>query len=138
MIMQPVLNRITDENVNDIMEIASYGGITYWAIEPTLEEFAGLPEGKAYTIVEGEDADPFFGGEREVEAVHYLSRDEIRVAYTKLLDPHQQYVNDEIAGYILDSWRERTEEHGIDAGYIDADAADVIVQVAAFGKVVYG
>jgi hypothetical protein len=119
MIMQRLLNRITDQNVDDILAIASYGGITYWAIEPTLEEFAGLPEGKA-------------------EKVHYLSRDEIRVAYTRLLDPFQTYVNDEIAGYILDSWRDRTEEGGIEAGHIDADAADVIVQVAAFGKVVYG
>ncbi|KPC89289.1 hypothetical protein ADL35_02290 [Streptomyces sp. NRRL WC-3753] len=137
MIMQRLLDRITDENVDNILEIASYGGITYWAIEPTVDEFAGLPEGKAYTIVEGEDVCPFFGGEREVEKVHYLSRDEIRVAYTKLLDPFQTYVNDEIAGYVIDSWRDRDED-GIAAGHIDADAADVIVPVAAFGKVVYG
>lgn len=128
---------VTDEKVQDIVDIAAYGGITYWAIEPNAEELAGLPEGKSYVIVEGEDADPFFGGEREVEAVHYLSRNQIRVAYAKLLDPFQTYVNDRMAACIRDSWRDRGED-GIETAHIDAGAADVIVQVAAFGRVVYG
>ncbi|MCS0601120.1 hypothetical protein NX794_07730 [Streptomyces sp. LP11] len=136
MIKQHLLNHITDRDVDDIMEIAAFGGITYWAIQPTLEEFAGLPEGKVHTVVEGEDACPFFGGEREVEKVHYLSRDEVRVAFGKLLDPFQTYVNDELHGYVLDAWRDRTGD-GIAAEHIDAGAADVVVQVALFGKVVY-
>jgi hypothetical protein len=135
MIVQRILNRITDENVQDIIDTASYGGITYWATEPTAEEFAALPEGKEYTIVEGVDDFPFGG--REVEAVHYLSKDEIRAAYAKLLDPSQEYVGPMVAGYILDSWRDRDED-GIDCGHIDATAADVIVQVAALGEVRYG
>ena len=138
MIMQRLFNRITDDNVQDIIDTAAGGGITYWATEPTEEEFAGLPEGKTWTIVEGSGACPFFGEEREVEAVHYVGHNQIRAAYAKLLDPYQQYVNGEIHGYILDSWRDRTEEDGIDTAHIDADAADVIVQVAVFGKVVYG
>ncbi|ATW61346.1 hypothetical protein SEA_ALSABER_72 [Streptomyces phage Alsaber] len=132
-----VANTVTDENVQDIIDTASYGGITYWALEPTETEFAGLPEGKTYTIVEGEDGS-WLGGEREVEGVHYLSRDDIRNAYAKLLDLDQRFVNREIHGYILDSWRDRTERDGIDAGHIDAGAADVIVQVAIFGEVIYG
>ncbi|WMI33393.1 hypothetical protein SEA_PROVOLONE_73 [Streptomyces phage Provolone] len=132
-----VANTVTDENVQDIIDTASYGGITYWALEPTEAEFAGLPEGKTYTIVEGEDGS-WLGGEREVEGVHYLSRDDIRNAYAKLLDLDQRFVNREIHGYILDSWRDRTERDGIDAGHIDAGAADVIVQVAIFGEVIYG
>jgi hypothetical protein len=135
MIVQRILNRITDENVQDIIDTAAYGGITYWATEPTAEEFAAKPEGKEYTIVEGVDDFPFGG--REVEAVHYLSKDDVRRAYTKLLDPGQEYVGREVAGYILDSWRDRDED-GIDAGSIDADAADVIVQVACFDEVRYG
>lgn len=136
MIMQRLMNRVTDENVQDIIDTASYGGITYWATAPTDAEFAALPEGKEYTIVEGVDDFPFGG--REVEAVHYLSKDDIRLAYAKLLDPGQEYVGREVHGYILDSWRNRTEEDGIDCGDIDADAADVIVQVACFDEVRYG
>ncbi|WJN63481.1 hypothetical protein [Streptomyces phage phiScoe56] len=131
MIVQRILNRVTDENVQDIIDTAAYGGITYWAGEPTREDFDALPEGKEYTIrEEGDDPDD--------AVVHYLSKDQVRRAYAKLLDPGQEYVNRTIHGYILDSWRNRTDEDGIDCGDIDADAADVIVQVALFDEVRYG
>ncbi|WJN63402.1 hypothetical protein [Streptomyces phage phiScoe55] len=133
-----VANTVTDENVQDIIDTASYGGITYWATQPTQAEFDALPEGKDYTIVEGVEEPPFLGGERTVEGVHYLSKDDVRDAYAKLLDLDQRFVNREIHGYILDSWRDRTERDGIDAGHIDATAADVIVQIAIFGEVIYG
>lgn len=140
MITQRIMARITDQNVQDIIDIAREGGINYWAISPNDEEFAGLPEGKEHTIVEGSEPHPIFPFDdvREVDAVHYLSKDDIRLAYTKLLDPGQEYVNGELHGYILDSWRDRTEKDGIDAGHIDASAADVIVQVACFDEVRYG
>ncbi|ATE85400.1 hypothetical protein [Streptomyces phage phiScoe23] len=135
MIMRRIMDILTDENVQDIMDTAAYGGITYWATEPTEEEFNGLPEGKHYTIVEGVDDFPFGG--REVDEVHYLSKDDIRLAFARLLDPGQEYVGREVHGYILDAWRDR-DDNGIDTGHIDADAADVIVQVAALGEVRYG
>lgn len=133
--MQRIMDKLTDENVQDIIDTAQYGGITYWATQPTAEEFAGLPEGKEYTIVEGVDDYPFGG--REVDAVHYLSKSDLRLAFAKLLDPGQEYVNEMIHGYILDAWRDRDED-GIDAGHLDASAADVIVQVAVFDDVKYG
>jgi hypothetical protein len=126
---------VTDENVKDIIDTGAYGGITYWATEPTDEEFAGLPEGKTWTIAEGFDDFPFGG--REVDEVHYLSADDIREAYRKLLDIDQPYVNRELYGYISDSWLER-EDDGIDLSYIDASAADVIIQLAALGEIRYG
>lgn len=134
--MQKLFKRITDENVQDIVDTAAFGGITYWATEPNQEEFAGLPEGKEYTIVEGVDDYPFGG--RTVDAVFYLSKDDVRLAFCKLLDPGQELVNDEINGYILDAWRDRTEKDGIDAGHIDASAADAIIQVACFDELRYG
>ncbi|MEU4984879.1 hypothetical protein [Streptomyces sp. NPDC021969] len=138
--MQKLFKRITDENVQDIVDTASYGGITYWAISPNDEEFAGLPEGKEYTIVEGSEPHPIFPFDdvREVDAVFYLSKDDVRLAFCKLLDPGQELVNDEINGYILDAWRDRTEKDGIDAGHIDASAADAIIQVACFDELRYG
>lgn len=131
---------LTDERAQDIIDTASYGGITYWAISPNDEEFAGLPEGKQWTIVEGTEPHPIFAfdDEREVEGVHYLSADDIREAYAKLLDIDQPYVNREYHGYILDSWLQRSEEDGIETGDIDAGTADIIVQLAALGEIRYG
>lgn len=140
MIMQRIMDRITDQNVQDIVDIAREGGINYWAISATSEEVAGLPDGKEYTIVEGVEPHPIFAfdDKREVDSVTYLSKNDVRLAYARLLDPGQEYVNREIHDYILDSWRDRTMEDGIDAGHIDAGAADAIIQVACFDDVRYG
>ncbi|ATI18689.1 hypothetical protein SEA_AMETHYST_69 [Streptomyces phage Amethyst] len=131
---------LTDERAQDIVATAAYGGITYWATEPTEEEFAGRPEGKTWTIVEGSAPHPIFpfDDEREVEGVHHLNADDIRAAYAKLLDIDQQYVNREYHGYILSSWMERDEKDGIETGDIDAGTADIIVQLAALGEIRYG
>ncbi|MFF4510615.1 hypothetical protein [Streptomyces mirabilis] len=127
---------VTDQAAQDIIDIASQG-ITYWATEPTAEEFAGLPEGKQWTIVEGVD-DTSWGGEREVDEVHYLYADDIRRAYAEILDPKQEHVNREVRWYVLESWLDRDEEDGIETANIDADVADVLVQVAALEEVRYG
>ncbi|MEU0120653.1 hypothetical protein ABZ114_02980 [Streptomyces albidoflavus] len=126
-----VTEALTDDNVQSIIDTASYGGITYWADEPTPAEFAGLPFDKEYTIV---DAAEGFEADRET---HYLSKDDIRRAYAQLLDLNQELVNREYHGYIVQSWLER-DWQGIDAGHIDAGTADVIVQVAIFGEVRFG
>ncbi|WP_432006329.1 hypothetical protein [Streptomyces parvus] len=139
MITEKILEALTDENVQDIVDIGAEGGINYWAIEPIDQEFAGLPEGKSYTFVEGEH-DTWMGQEstREVDAVHYVSKDEIRVAYARLLDLNQEFVNREYHGYILQSWIERNDKDGIDTAHIDAGTADVIIQLAALGEIRYG
>jgi hypothetical protein len=137
-ITEKILAALTDENVQDIIDIGAEGGITYWATEPSEEEFAGLPKGKTYTIVEGQGVDFYLGGEREVEAVHYLSKDQVRVAYARLLDLDQEFVNREYHGYIVQSWIDRTDKDGIDASHIDAGTADVIIQLAALGEIRYG
>jgi hypothetical protein len=128
---------VTDQVAQDIIDIAAGGGITYWATEPTAEEFAGLPEGKTWTVVEGVD-DTAWGGEREVDAVLYLNADDIRRAYAEILDPAQQHVSRSLRWYVLESWLERDEEDGIATTNIDADVADVLVQVAALEEVRYG
>ncbi len=121
---------LTDQNAEDIIDTASYGGITYWATQPTAADFASRPEGKTWTIVDGYDEDD--------RQVFHLDADDVRRAYSRLLDLDQRFVNRTIHGYIVDSYRDRTVEDGIDCGHIDADAADVIVQLACFGEVVYG
>jgi hypothetical protein len=131
---------LTDERAQDIIDIASEGGINYWAISPNDKEFAGLPEGKTWTIVEGTEPHPIFPFDdvREVEGVHYLAAEDIREAYRKLLDIDQPYVNSEYHGYIIQSWLERNGRDGIETGDIDAGTADVIVQLAALGEIRYG
>ncbi len=123
-----VRDTLTDQNAEDIIDTASYGGITYWAAQPTAAEFASRPEGKTWTIVEDD----------EDRAVFHLDANDVRVAYSRLLDLDQSLVGPMIHGYIIDSYRNRTVEDGIDCGDIDADAADAIVQVACFGELVYG
>ncbi|AXQ61125.1 hypothetical protein SEA_HANK144_72 [Streptomyces phage Hank144] len=136
--IEEIKKYVTDQVAQDIVDTAAYGGITYWATAPSEKEFAGLPEGKTWTIVEGYD-DTDWGGEREVDEVHYLSADDIREAYAKLLDLSQTIVDREIHGYIVQSWIDRDEKDGIDAGHIDASAADVLIQIACFGdEVRYG
>lgn len=134
--VEEIKKYVTDQVAANIVGTAAYGGITYWATAPTDEEFAGLPEGKTWTIVEGIDDYPFGG--REVDEVHYLNADDIREAYSKLLALDQQIVGREIHGYIVDSWMDRDEKVGVDTGHIDADAADAIIQIAALGELRYG
>ncbi|MEU5403738.1 hypothetical protein ABZ348_31135 [Streptomyces sp. NPDC005963] len=131
---------VSDEHAQGVMEIASEGGITYWATQPTDDEFAGLPAGKTWTITEGTAPHPMFPfyDKREVDGIHYLNADDIRAAYAKLLDLNQTVVGREYHGYIVQSWIDRSEAGGIDLGQIDAGTADVIVQVAIFGEAKYG
>lgn len=119
-------SKITDGNVQDIVDTAAYGGITYWAVEPTQANFDAAPEG-AFTFRDGDEED---GG------VHYVIKDQIRRAIVEVAEG--QHTNDRIRDYVRSAFDNWTEEDGIDCGDIDADAADCIVQVACFGEVVYG
>jgi hypothetical protein len=120
------VSTITDDNVQDIIDTAAYGGITYWAIEPTQKDFADAPDDAVATIRDGEEG-----------KVHHLTAEQVKKAYRKLLKNEPRIVGPMVHGYIVDSWKDRDED-GIDCGHIDADAADVIVQVAIFGEIVYG
>lgn len=119
-----VTKALTDQNAEDIVGTAWYGGITYWATELTDE--VDVPDGTITTIID-EDGD-----------YYHLSVKDIQRAYAALLQLDQRHVNSEIHRYIIDSWRNRSDEDGIDCGDIDAAAADCIVQVACFDEVVYG
>jgi hypothetical protein len=111
---------VTDDNIINMLDTAGYS-IGYWAREAEVDEDA-----KTYTIIERETGDRYT-----------VSFDDLRRAYGALLSLDQQYVNRMIHGYFIESYRDR-DEQGIETGAIDGDAADVLVQVAAFGQVVYG
>lgn len=114
---------VTDENVEDMIGAAE-SGITYWAHRPSQRSIKAHPEAICHLA--------------DDDGTYHLTADAIRRAYFELLlDFNQQLVNCTIHGYFLHSWADRTRD-GIDAGHIDADAGDVLLQVAAFSKVIYG
>lgn len=117
-------DKITDENVEDIMGTAAYGGITYWAVEPEQADFTAAPEG-THTIRDGEDG-----------KVYHLTADQIRQATLEIAKG--KHTGPMVRDYVRSAFWNWNSEDGIDCGDIDADAADCIVQVACFGKVVYG
>lgn len=121
---------LTDENIDDMIETAQYGGISYWAgeAEPDVRAAEFLANPRVVMVFRDSEG----GGD-----VIGLTYADLRKAYFDLLSLDQRFVNKTIHGYFIDSWRERDED-GIEMGNIDADAADVWVQVAAFGEVVYG
>jgi hypothetical protein len=109
---------ITAQNVEDILDTAGYG-IGYWASTATVNENG------SYTFTEvGDYSDPADHKE------HTITRAQIKSATVKLAE--------EGWGDITRAFTNWTREDGIDCGDIDSVAADVIVQVAAFGEVVYG
>jgi len=114
---------VSDQNVEDMVDTAGYG-IGYWVRSAVVDD-----EAQTYTLRLHE--------EENGKAVYVLTWDDLRKAYAALVDLDQRFVNREIHGYFLDSYRNRDAD-GIDGGYIDATAADVLVQVAAFGEVVFG
>ena len=118
-------NKYTDEFLDCVITTAVEGGIGYWSVchsykwdgVPTraviqqFDEETGEPEGECYTV----------------------DRAFIAKALDRLTDLSKpRLTGEEITKYII---------FGVlddDPGDIDADAADVIVQVGCFGEVVYG
>jgi len=122
---------LPDSTIDDSVETIGYG-IAYWAksAPDDLKAKAFETPGAVSVFMEDE-------GVGDTDEPIILTYEGIREAFGKLLAIDQPYVNREIHGYFIDSFRER-DDNGIDAGFIDADAGDVLAQVAAFGKVVYG
>lgn len=105
-------------------------GIGYWACADDVEHGSEDPLNELYyksiSIFDAECDEP-----EESEWRHKVDYDAIRRGLQLVLSPEFK-VNDTIRGYV---------QAGVvnnDAGNIDAEAADVIVQAACFGKLVYG
>lgn len=115
---------LTDQNILDILDAAGYG-IAYWASKATVDEQA-----RTYTVWQNADED--------LPAARVISFDEIAEAFNKLLlNDEPRLVGAYVHKYFLYAYADR-DASGIDAGHIDAEAADVLVQVAWFGEVIFG
>lgn len=122
---------VTNKVIDEMMQVAG-SGINYWAIQPEQSLFDNLPEGKEFVIVEEGDGPDL--------SVHYLSYDDVREAFFKILDPLQKYVGKRVHGYFVESLQDLDpDDNGaINLVSIDSDAGDVLVQVACFNEVIYG
>lgn len=118
---EQVMTTLSDQDVEDIVETAMYGGYSWW-VQPRPEEF-----GKdGFTFVTEDDD----------RTVHQVSHDDVRRAYAALLEPDQTHVGSEIHGYVVASWQGPGTRP--DLGEIDLDAADAIIQLACLGEITYG
>lgn len=77
-----------------------------------------------------------YGGITYWAKAYQLSPAKIRQAVVEIAEG--KHTNDRIRDYVRAAFDGWSAEDGIDCGEIDAEAADCIVQVACFGKVVYG
>lgn len=118
---------VSDETIDDMLGTASME-VGYW-----VSEF-DLPVDGRVRVVESEGDD----GEPVVHHTDYLT---LREAFKKLADPDtfSVYIGQWVHEYFQAAITDRDENTGeIDAGHIDAHAADAWLQVAVFGSVKYG
>lgn len=113
---------VTDQLVSNIFETALHDSIDYWCEEIGVASVKVNGETRIQSLSvreEDEDLTIIVTASMVVEAIQKLLEGEVKV-------------NNEIKSSIYKAVTEN------DAGYIDATAADVIVQVAAFNEIVYG
>jgi hypothetical protein len=120
--------RLTEQDRSDILVTAIEGGIGYWAGAERIDRDEDLNILRAdlydrYT----EDEE----GEPHTTTCSLTTKDTaLDRAMERILD--ESLCGDWIVQYVRDA-----VEHD-DLGFIDATAADVIVQVAMFGEVIFG
>lgn len=107
--------------VSDILETAVAGGIDYWLSRITVARNKQLDQIENILVKPDERDSDFklIDHPTAVYAIQRLLEGEVEVSETIKQSIYQAVVEN-------------------DASYIDADGADVIVQVAAFGEIVYG
>lgn len=114
---------IQEQALIDILTIAAEGGIGYWANYSTRRndehDVTALVD-----IRDSEDEEAFF---------HTIEASDIAVGITLAL--HSQYFNENLTRQIALEILDWDNSGGC---IVDADIADVFVQFACFGEVVYG
>ena len=106
---------ISDDMIEVLIDMAGYG-IGYWSDLGEIDDKA-----RTYTVRDTEDV----GGR------HTLTYEQLAEALVKVANRDVQ-----VASYIVNYATNAIRDD--DPGYIDSELADVVVQVAAFGEIVYG
>jgi len=121
--IHPVMNiKVTQEDIDDIMASALEGGITYWCrkakvVGDYLGEYASeqISRGGTLKLYDAEEDD-----------VYELTLEKFLAGITKAITE----------GYFKHyDWYSATE---LDTCNVDAEVADVIIQLALFDDVIYG
>jgi hypothetical protein len=132
-----LLEILPDAHVKALVDVVD-GATNYWLARDHDYDFDTAPDDVMLHGIAVESEDDEFPNGKPVT----ITVEQIREAYGKLLDLDQRYLKgagNTIHGYIIDAFRDRDADTGlIDLGYIDGDAYDVIMQVAAFDEVIYG
>jgi hypothetical protein len=116
---------IPDEDVETVIEMAGYGMVG-WALRGENDS-----EKRTYTVT----LDPTAAEEADKPLEFTLTYDQIAqtladVAFKKPLDGLSDSAA--VRDYAVDYFAE------LDAGEIDADLGDVVIQLAAFGELIFG
>lgn len=111
------------EFLDDVITTAVEGGTGYWAVVHAYK-WVDLKPGEVYAVIE-EIEDPQAPGRHRIDA-DLIARGIGRVLYPGFR------IRADLCELI------RAADREADAGLIDADGADVIVQAALFGEIVYG
>lgn len=114
--------KITDEDIDDIMSSALEGGITYWCNEAKVkDEYLG-----DYASEQISRGGTLFLHDAEEDKTYELTEEKLLKGIKRAIE----------AGYYSQyTW---WDSAGLNTGNIDAEVADIIVQLALFGKIIYG
>lgn len=123
---------VTNQDIDDIVGTALDSGISYWAHKA---EVVGKYRGEFASDQISRDG----------ELVIYLDEpfdDDDTEAYTldkaSFLRGLRMYLEDPEKPYNIVEFDEKTGKNVIDTGMVDAVVADIIIQYALFGEVVFG
>jgi uncharacterized protein (UPF0297 family) len=116
------------QDLKDILTCAVEGGIGYWSAVGDCKraEDGSWESVTLHPDVDGEGAWGFFKDERDTQTIT-VTYSNLRAAIDKV-SRGEVSINPIVRGYIMSG----------DPCDIDSDAADCLVQIVAFGKIVYG
>lgn len=118
---------ITDESLDCIIEQAGYG-IGYWAIQAVYD-----PAERTYKVLDSDDQQEYvLSYEKIIESFWDLANFAKQIEGTSQNGYVRKYIYSAVVDGIVDG------KGDIDAGHIDAAAADMIIQHACFGRIIYG
>jgi len=116
----------------DVFVCALEGGIGYWGRASVYRWAKSGVDTRIASVEEAQDLDGFHAVVREDSEDEDLRIDIDVIATGVNAIIKGEHVRDDIKTYVKEGSRDN------DAGMIDSDAADCIVQLGLFGKVVYG
>lgn len=121
---------VSQDSLDCILEMAGYG-IAYWGLSATVDY-----EARTYTVIPEEHPTD------EERTPIVIPFDKIIGAFWVIASPHEdvKFLPGYVRGYAMKAVADGFEDGqgDIDAGHVDSDLADAIIQVAAFGEVVFG